>query len=36
MNNVVHENPGELAGCSFCGKSQSDVRKLVAGPGVLR
>ena len=24
----------ELLACSFCGKSQNDVRKLIAGPGV--
>lgn len=24
----------ELLSCSFCGKSQNDVRKLIAGPGV--
>lgn len=23
---------GELCGCSFCGKSQNEVRKLIAGP----
>ena len=26
--------PDELLTCSFCGKSQNDVRKLIAGPGV--
>jgi ATP-dependent Clp protease ATP-binding subunit ClpX len=26
--------PDELLCCSFCGKSQNDVRKLIAGPGV--
>ncbi len=26
--------PEELLCCSFCGKSQNDVRKLIAGPGV--
>jgi hypothetical protein len=25
MNNGVNKNPGKLACCSFCGKSQSDV-----------
>ena len=25
--------PEELLCCSFCGKSQNDVRKLIAGPG---
>jgi len=27
-------NVEELLTCSFCGKSQNDVRKLIAGPGV--
>ena len=26
--------PNNLTMCSFCGKSQSEVRKLIAGPGV--
>ena len=26
--------PEPLLNCSFCGKSQNDVRKLIAGPGV--
>ncbi|MBE7515999.1 MAG: ATP-dependent Clp protease ATP-binding subunit ClpX [Chloracidobacterium sp.] len=26
--------PEELLTCSFCGKSQNDVKKLIAGPGV--
>jgi len=26
--------PEEVLTCSFCGKSQNDVRKLIAGPGV--
>ena len=25
---------GEVVSCSFCGKSQKEVKKLVAGPGV--
>ena len=25
---------GELLKCSFCGKSQKQVMKLIAGPGV--
>jgi len=25
---------GELVKCSFCGKSQKQVKKLIAGPGV--
>src|SRR6476659_1466011 len=28
------KHPEELLTCSFCGKSQNDVRKLIAGPGV--
>ena len=28
------KRPEELLCCSFCGKSQNDVRKLIAGPGV--
>ena len=26
--------PNNLTLCSFCGKSHSEVRKLIAGPGV--
>ena len=26
--------PTELLGCSFCGKSQRQARKIIAGPGV--
>ena len=26
---------GELRRCSFCGKSQKQVKALIAGPGVL-
>ena len=26
--------PNNLTMCSFCGKGQSEVRKLIAGPGV--
>ncbi|MBT5568454.1 MAG: ATP-dependent Clp protease ATP-binding subunit ClpX, partial [Acidimicrobiaceae bacterium] len=25
---------GELLKCSFCGKTQKQVKKLIAGPGV--
>ncbi|HOW94847.1 MAG TPA: ClpX C4-type zinc finger protein, partial [Mycolicibacterium fallax] len=25
---------GDLLKCSFCGKSQKQVKKLIAGPGV--
>lgn len=28
------QESGELLKCSFCGKSQKQVRKLIAGPGV--
>ena len=28
------ENNGEMLHCSFCGKSQAEVKKLVAGRGV--
>ena len=31
---VQFNRPEELLTCSFCGKSQNDVRKLIAGPGV--
>jgi ATP-dependent Clp protease ATP-binding subunit ClpX len=33
MAKDIHKSGGRLF-CSFCGKSQEDVRKLVAGPGV--
>src|SRR5215472_5921014 len=26
--------PGELVSCSFCGKHQKQIKKLIAGPGV--
>lgn len=29
-----NENNGEILYCSFCGKSQAEVKKLVAGRGV--
>ena len=29
------ENNGKVLYCSFCGKSQHEVRKLIAGPSVL-
>jgi ATP-dependent protease Clp ATPase subunit len=35
MSNVVDTDPQPTLSCSFCGKSQHDVRKLVAGPGVF-
>ena len=28
-------NDGKLLYCSFCGKSQHEVRKLIAGPNVF-
>ena len=28
------EGGGDLLKCSFCGKSQKQVKKLIAGPGV--
>ncbi len=28
-------NDEEILGCSFCGKSQEEVKKLVAGPTVF-
>ncbi|MGH8282388.1 MAG: ClpX C4-type zinc finger protein, partial [Gammaproteobacteria bacterium] len=28
------EDGGKLLYCSFCGKSQHEVRKLIAGPSV--
>ena len=28
-------NDGKLLYCSFCGKSQNEVRKLIAGPSVF-
>jgi ATP-dependent protease Clp ATPase subunit len=32
---VTQTAPPDLLRCSFCTKSQLDVRKLIAGPGVL-
>ena len=29
------ENNGKVLYCSFCGKSQHEVRKLIAGPSVF-
>jgi ATP-dependent Clp protease ATP-binding subunit ClpX len=31
---VTRENPSDLLRCSFCNKSQREVRKLIAGPNV--
>jgi len=33
-DNYFHEDPNRPALCSFCGKSQSQIDKLIAGPGV--
>lgn len=30
-----NENDGKILNCSFCGKSQHEVRKLIAGPSVF-
>lgn len=30
-----NENDGKLLNCSFCGKNQHEVRKLIAGPSVF-
>src|SRR5258708_39158247 len=35
MSSVVDHDPKSILYCSFCGKSQHDVRKLVAGPHVF-
>lgn len=35
MTNVADDGPKSILHCSFCGKSQHEVRKLVAGPGVF-
>ena len=37
MSDIENDNPDEnkLLYCSFCGKSQHDVRKLIAGPSVF-
>jgi ClpX C4-type zinc finger len=34
MSSVANSDPGSTLDCSFCGKSQGTVRKLVAGPNV--
>ena len=34
MNNDFHDDPGLTCICSFCGKSQEEVGKLIAGPNV--
>jgi len=35
MSTIVDREPKSTLYCSFCGKSQHDVRKLVAGPHVF-
>jgi len=34
-NGKNDEESGKLLYCSFCGKSQHEVRKLIAGPSVF-
>jgi ATP-dependent Clp protease ATP-binding subunit ClpX len=34
VNNDFHDDPGISCVCSFCGKSQEEVGKLIAGPNV--
>jgi hypothetical protein len=37
LSAVLHEHPGAQGaslGCSFCGKKQAEVAKLIAGPSV--
>ncbi len=34
-NTTKNQNNGKLLYCSFCGKSQHEVRKLIAGPSVF-
>ena len=33
--NTTGDDGGKLLYCSFCGKSQNEVRKLIAGPSVF-
>ena len=33
--NTIGDDGGKLLYCSFCGKSQNEVRKLIAGPSVF-
>ena len=35
MSKVGSSDPKNTLYCSFCGKSQHEVRKLIAGPTVL-
>ncbi len=32
---LIRRRPKDSLGCSFCGKSQNEVKKLVAGPDVF-
>ena len=34
-NTIDGDDNGKLLYCSFCGKSQHEVRKLIAGPSVF-
>ena len=34
MTDLPKDNNGKLLYCSFCGKSQHEVKKLIAGPSV--
>ena len=34
MTDKRKDGSGQLLYCSFCGKSQHEVRKLIAGPSV--
>ena len=34
FHSPVVDDDGKVLDCSFCGKSQMDVTKLIAGPGV--
>lgn len=34
MSDIIKDDDGKLLYCSFCGKSQQEVRKLIAGPSV--
>ena len=35
MTDKDESNPEKLLYCSFCGKSQQEVKKLIAGPSVF-
>jgi ATP-dependent Clp protease ATP-binding subunit ClpX len=34
LHHVLVDETGDLLHCSFCRKSQKQVKKLIAGPGV--